>query len=166
MKKYALLLLLGASALFYSCEPDDPQPVNTTPTKPTNTQPDTIPKSTRLMAKSWRLTGFTQSASGSSVYVDLYESGFPNCQKDDLYKFTAPNVLTVETGNAKCDQNEVAKQGTWELRSNNTVLSLNIPAQTITGLTGDFSVLEISASRIIVARVINSSQYTLMFSGQ
>ena len=163
MKKYLLLLLLSAAATFTSCDSDDDKTV--TPTQNPGTTPtDTIPKIQHVTAKTWRITAFTQGSPGSATQSDVFTSGFPNCQKDDIYKFTAPAELTINTGNNKCSSSETDKTGTWDLNNTSTTFTINNPSQTIIGLNGTFSVIEITASRMIISQVVNGSEYTLTFS--
>ena len=164
MKKYLLLLFLGAAAAFSSCDSDDDTVVPPIQTPPTTTPNDTTPKINYVVAKTWRLSGFTQGDPGSATQSDLFTSGFPNCQKDDIYKFTAPTALTIGTGNNKCNTSETDKTGTWDLNNTSTTFTINNPSQTIIGLNGTFSVKEITASRMILTQVVNGSQYTLTFS--
>ncbi|MFC5271065.1 lipocalin family protein [Adhaeribacter terreus] len=165
MKKYTLFLALGASLAFYSCEKKDPvKPITHTPNTPPET--DTTPKIIYLQAKSWRLTGLTQGAPGSALQADLYKSGFPNCQKDDLYKFNSPDALVVAPGQNTCSSGETEKSGTWNLNNNSTFLTITNPSQTMIGMTGNFAVSEITATKMILKQTVNDSEYTLTFTAQ
>lgn len=164
MKKQLLFLFLSAAAAFTSCTKDGDEPVYPNQTLVTPTPADTTPKINYVLAKTWRVTAFTQGNETTNTHSDLFTSGFPNCQKDDVYTFTSPDALKVSTGNNKCAASETDKTGTWDLNNNSTQFTLNNPAQTITGLNGEFSVVEITASKIELKQEVNGSVYTITFS--
>jgi hypothetical protein len=166
MKKYAIFLALGASLAFYSCT--EKGPVNPMPNTPAPATPgtDTIPKITYLKAKPWRLTGLTQGAPGSATQADIYKSGFPNCQKDDIYRFNAPNTLLVGTGQNQCSADDAEKNGTWDINNNSTILTMILQAQTMTGMTGSFGVTQLSSSKMVLKQTVSGSEYTLIFTAQ
>ena len=164
MKKIFIYLTLALAAGFSSCSSDDDQPVGPTnqPSQPTQT--DTTPKINYVLAKNWQITGFGQGTPGTTTFTDVYKSGFPNCQKDDIFTFGPSDELTIAPGTNKCNSGQTEQKGTWNLNNNSSVMTITNPAQTVIGLNGEFSVIEITASKIILTQIVNSNQYILTFS--
>ena len=99
-------------------------------------------KTDMLTAKTWRLTDV--KAAGQTI---LNSGLFPDCFKDDLYKFNANKSLTFDQSTLKCDPTAAAtRNGSWELTTNETKLKITDPdgdveEGTITTLTSTSLVL-------------------------
>ncbi|RPD48299.1 hypothetical protein DNI29_06635 [Hymenobacter sediminis] len=108
MKKlsvFALVLALGSTMVGCGDDnTDDPTPAGKT-------------TSERLMAKSWMITASTLQV-GTGKADDMYAEE-EACNKDNIYKFEANKVFTLDEGKTRCDEDTPQSvKGTWELTNN------------------------------------------------
>ncbi|RYU77675.1 lipocalin family protein [Hymenobacter persicinus] len=79
----------------------------------------------KLMAKSWYLTARTLTYNGT---VDDLFATYPNCARDDFYRFQADGTLQFDNGIEKCNPSEPqAVTGTWSVGANDTNLTMLHP---------------------------------------
>ena len=112
MKRITFLALaVAASSAFVGCSSDSK---SEDPTPKTNSE--------LLMAKSWSVTGQTETV--GSTTTDVFAGNFDACELDDTFKFLAGNILTFDQGADKCDPNETRSvSGNWVLTENDTKLT-------------------------------------------
>ena len=144
MKRYLLLLALGTCIGFTSCSKDDDKkpadPQTNTPQKP-----EASAKTKMLSAKPWKLESLTNNGQ------DMMNNPlFPNCNKDDLYKFNTDSTITVNDGVILCPSNP--SNGTWEFKNNETIINLTIPSISLVA-TGDFTLESLSETTLVLSKV-------------
>ncbi|QIL74901.1 hypothetical protein [Hymenobacter sp. HDW8] len=141
LSSYALSLVLAGALV--SCGDDnnnDPQPANQT-------------ASEKLMAKPWMITAATEKK-GNNAAVDIYTSENA-CLKDNLYKFQAGNVLTLDEGKTKClGTSPQTTTGQWSLSNNDQTLSGTITFTIAPGFSSEIeltgTIEELSATQLIL----------------
>ena len=75
-----------------------------------------------LMAKSWSVTGETETV--GSTTTDVFADNYEACELDDTFKFLAGSILTYDQGKIKCDPNEDQSiTGSWALSENDNKLA-------------------------------------------
>lgn len=169
MKTFYILTILGISAAVVSCEDPTPAPNNTgnTPTQPVNNNPNNLSKTQLITKHTWKLTSFTQGVPGAPTATDLFGSGIPNCQKDDIYKFAVQDsAATIENGAVKCGTTETTKTGKWYFKNGEGTLALKISGQTTIGLNGDFTLKELGETKMILKQTVSGSEYTSIYTAQ
>lgn len=109
MKKFALLAAVAAASLT-ACKKDS----ENTPNKS---------RTDLLVDKNWLRTDVTATVGSNTA--SAYTQFFPNsCDRDDLYRFTKPNVLTQDEGPTKCGNGPQTFTNTWSFSNNDTKLTI------------------------------------------
>ena len=136
MRKASLLLLLAAA--LGSCKKDN----ETTPTASAS-------KADLLVAKSWRISAETSTytVTGSTPIITNEYAGAATCERDDFLKFNANKTAVFDEGATKCNTSDPQTQnGTWDLTTNDTKLSLLDPSQG--SIAFPFDVITLSANTL------------------
>ena len=128
-----LLGLLALSLVFTGCKKDkkeDPSPT------------------ALLTNKNWVLTAETVDPPlpfGGTTITDVYAQ-LSACSKDDISKFTTPNVYTVDQGATKCNASDPQTvTGTWVLSSDQKTVTTTDASGTIS-----FTILSLTSSELKV----------------
>ncbi len=128
-----LLGLLALSLTFAGCSKDKKDEPSTTE---------------RLTNKNWVLTAQTVDPPlpfGTTTVTDLYAQ-LDACEKDDILRFTAPNVYTDDEGATKCRASDPqTTTGTWVLSSDQKTITVTDDGE-VTSLT----ILSLSSSELKV----------------
>jgi len=127
MKK--IILSVAVLAVFFTgCKKkeDDPAP----------SQTQSKSKTELLTAHSWKFTGSvsnvaidTDDDASTPNTKDLYNEWSLDCEKDDIYTFSANNTGTINDAGTVCDPNG-SITFTWVLSGNTLVLSTGTGANT------------------------------------
>ncbi len=134
-----LLLCLGGIA---ACNKDDDQ-------SPSVTKTELLAGKS---AKTWRPVASTKNGN------DQFSSRAA-CDKDDNFIFRADQTFEANEGATKCNTSDlqVFNSGSWEFKSNETVLSI---------AGDDFSLLELSANTLRFKETDGSDSYEHTFTAQ
>lgn len=138
-------LLLAAIVLFSlaSCKKDNPT------------------KTELLTNKDWKLTAATVDPGlnvGGTVITDYYAQ-MSACEKDNLLRFSAPNLVVVDEGATMCNTGDPQTQsGTWSFNSTETILTIAF-GSTVANCT--VVKLEENTLAYSISELYNGINYTL-----
>ncbi len=133
---FSTLLVLGITLGACKKDKDDPKPAT---------------KSELLMGKNWKVTAVTVDPAlviGGTSFTNLYTQSaiFPDCAKDDLYRFDSGSVYKEDEGGTKCSPTDLqTRVGTWSLSTDERTLTTALPATATNGAENvSYTLLEVS----------------------
>lgn len=178
MKNYLLLLALAAPLVFGSCSKDDdedaPAPAPATPPTAVIENPfsgfqqgstdPAVMQFTKdmLTGTTWELSALVQAPENSVNVRNVYKS-LPSCQRDDIYTFnTTGNGLTITDGLDWCNSSAQTKNGSWTMATSSK-LTITAAGLTQGGLTGEFSIVQLSEETLVLQQKANGFVYVATY---
>ncbi|WP_162910812.1 hypothetical protein [Hymenobacter oligotrophus] len=132
MKTIPLFGALALGLALVACKKEDEKPKS---------------KTELLTAKNWRITADkrTSVTNGQTTTTDAYAS-YPDCTKDDFYKYSTEYKVDMNAGATKCSATQAQSTvANWNFSSDETRLVITDPRS---GLSINSEVLELSATTL------------------
>lgn len=152
MKIFSTLLLLVASASFFSCEKESDQP------------PAEATKTDQITASAWvhESSGIDMDKNGT-IDVASALAGIPACRLDNVLTFKKDGTATADEGATKCDQADPQTTNfNWSFADNesNLVISNNV----FTVLNGKSKVKTLTTTNLTLTKdtVISNNNVSLI----
>lgn len=129
-------LILACSLLFGACKKNNDK--DNTPAQKTKTE--------LISTGTWKFSTATVNGANAAIFLQ-------GCQKDNILTFTSTGTGTVDEGASKCNgADPQTSPFTWNFASNETIL--HVSAVFFTGGSNDFTIVEISETKLVGSQVI------------